>query len=163
MGHVVRFFTTGFPFSSVGVDHSFSWTGGILAGLPRSRFVECRFPGVILTADSGGPRNDQENHRDVRGRANSYFLGNVQLHFPRESSKRSREKCRGFSSAVAPHRHQPSREKPYAIMCTTILWKPVTPENGPGMCSCKRAEIVDVIMAGSFAIRQSKTLLAAML
>jgi hypothetical protein len=82
------------------------------------------------------------------------------IHFPRESSKRSREKCRGFSSAVAPHRHQPSREKPYAIMCTTILWKPVTPENGPGMCSCKRAEFVDDIMAGSFTIRQSKTILA---
>jgi len=34
-------------------------------------------------------------------------------------------------------------------MCTTILWKPVTPENGPGMCSCKRAGFVDDIMAGS--------------
>src|SRR5215472_3856113 len=98
MDHVVRFFTTGFAFSSVGVDHLFSWTDGTLAGgLGRSLFLEYLFPGVILSADSGGrPRNDQKKHRDVPGRTNSYFLGNVQLHFLREYSKRRREKCRGF-------------------------------------------------------------------
>ena len=106
MGHAVSFFI--FPFSSIGIDHLFWWTGGTLAGhLDRSLFLEYLFPGVILSADSDTrPRNDKENHQDVRGRANSYFPRNVQLHFPREYSKRSREKCRSLSSAVTrPHRY----------------------------------------------------------
>src|SRR5262249_11345627 len=91
MGDVVRFFTTGFPLSSVGVDHLFSFTGGtrsrsLAGGLARSRFVECSFRGIIWarsqTAACGGrPRNDQKKHRDVRGRAHSYLLRDVQLHF----------------------------------------------------------------------------------
>lgn len=120
MGHAVRFFATGFPYSSVGVDHLFLWGGTVAGGLYRSLFLEYLFPGALLSADSGGrPRNDQKKQRDVPGRTNSYFLGNGQLHFPREYSKRSREKRPGFSFAVAPHRHQPSREKPYTIAATT--------------------------------------------